>query len=205
VPSTLFDVIVFDFDGTLVSSAAAKRQAFFEVFPAHCAPAVDAVLARDPDGSRHKVIPEMITEAARRRLEVTGLEARELVAAYTARSASAVAAAQAMPWATAVLERAAAQTATYIASTTPHDELRDLLARRGWHRLVRGAFGFPHRKADVVAMLLARHRIAAPRLLVVGDASGDREAAQLNGCAFHHIEGPHSLLRVPGLGDEAHV
>ena len=60
--STPFEVYVFDFDGTLVQSAAVKRQAFFEVFPVGCATAVAKVLERDPDGSRHEVIPAMIAD-----------------------------------------------------------------------------------------------------------------------------------------------
>ena len=55
--------MIFDFDGTLVASAPAKRQAFFDIFPAEAAPIVAAVLADDPDGSRHVVIPRMITGA----------------------------------------------------------------------------------------------------------------------------------------------
>jgi hypothetical protein len=33
----------------------------------------------------------------------------------------------------------------------------------------------------------------------VGDGSSDREAAAVNGCRFHHIEGPHALAAIPGL------
>ena len=61
--STRFDAVIFDFDGTLVASAPAKRQAFFDIFPAAAAQAVEAVLVDDPDGSRHVVIPRMIAGA----------------------------------------------------------------------------------------------------------------------------------------------
>ena len=196
--STPFDVVVFDFDGTLVQSAAAKRQAFFEVFPSACGEAVAAVLAGDPDGSRHQVIPAMVAEASRRGL-ASGLDAAALIEAYGRAADRALDHAAAMPGAEAVLRRAAAGATVYVASMTPHDDLVRFLARRGWLGLVKECFGYPHRKDSVVAMLLARHGIAPGRLLVVGDGISDREAARGNGCAFHAIAGPASLASIPGL------
>ena len=205
MPSTPFDVIVFDFDGTLVCSTAVKRQTFFEVFPPQCAPAVEAVLAHDPDGSRHRAIPEMIDEALRMQLDVSGLAASDLIAAYGARCDSAVASAPAMPGAAAVLRQVSAQVPTYIASVTPEAELRAQLTRRGWLGLVREAFGFPHGKAEVVARLIARHAIPARRLLVVGDGINDRQAADINGCLFHLVDDSAALSRIPGLGSGTHA
>jgi len=198
VSSTPFDVVVFDFDGTLVQSAAGKRQAFFDVFPPGCGAAVAAVLARDPDGSRHKVIPEMVAEADRRGL-AAGLEAATLVANYGKAVDRVLEHSEPMPGAEAVLRRAAAGATVYVASMTPHDDLVRFLARRGWLGLVKECFGYPHRKDEVVAMLLARHGIAPGRLLVVGDGVSDREAALGNGCAFHAIAGAASLNDIPGL------
>lgn len=205
MPSTLFDVIVFDFDGTLVRSAEIKRQVFFDVFPECCAAAVQAVLERDPDGSRHRVIPEMIAEAQRLGFDAGGLRAAELIEAYGARASTAVADADEMPGAGVILERAGLFASVYIASVTPHEALQRLLERRGWHRLVKEAFGFPNGKNDVVAMLLARHGIEASRLLVVGNGVSDREAAERNGCAFHPVANEESLKAIPELGDQLNV
>jgi phosphoglycolate phosphatase-like HAD superfamily hydrolase len=204
VSSTPFDVYVFDFDGTLVDSAAAKRRAFYEVFPADCAPAVTAVLVRDPDGSRHLVIPAMIAEAGRLGAESSGLDAAALVAAYGRAVERAVAAAPAMPCAEKVLEKASAA-AAYVASMTPHDDLQQLLAQRGWLKYLKGAYGYPHAKPQVVARLLRHHQVDAGRLMVVGDGRSDREAAERNGCAFHAITDLRSIMRVPGLEIEDHV
>ncbi len=205
MPATRFEVFVFDFDGTLVNSAAAKRQAFFDVFPAACAAAVAAVLARDPDGSRHKVIPEMIAEADRMGLETGALDAATLVEAYGEQARERVRNADAVPGARHILASAASRATVYIASMTPQEELQTQLAARGWTSLVREAFGFPQRKPEVVARLLQRHAIGSSQLLVIGDGISDREAAERNGCAFHAITGPQSLLSVPGLGDWSHV
>ena len=202
--STPFEVYVFDFDGTLVQSAAVKRQAFFDVFPVGCATAVAKVLERDPDGSRHEVIPAMIAEARNMGLDAEGLDAPSLVAAYGRAAEAGVMNAAAMPKADAVLQAASAK-AAYVASMTPHDDLQALLDQRGWLRLLRGAYGYPHSKDDVVGELLQRHGIAPSQLIVVGDGTSDRAAAERNGCAFHAITGPQSLAAVPGLGVGGHV
>ena len=197
--NTRFEVIVFDFDGTLVQSAAAKRQAFFDAFPPDCAPAVAAVLERDPDGSRHRVIPEMIAEAARRGIGIEGLEAASLIVAYGGLAAAAVERAPEMPGASALLRQASALASLYVASITPHNDIQSLVARRGWLDHLSGVYGHPHQKVEIVAMLLERHGIGASRLLVVGDGASDREAAARNGCPFHEVTGPGSLMEVPGF------
>lgn len=179
-----FDVVVFDFDGTLVLSADVKRNAFFEIFPESHAPAVAAVLERDPEGPRNRVIPAMVAEAAARGLNTVDLQADSLVAAYAKRVSEGVGASPPVPLAEDALRSVHEQASAYIASTTPHEELLAHLARRGWTKWVREAYGFPHRKPDVVKQLLERHGCAPQKLLVVGDGDTDEEAARLNGCAF---------------------
>lgn len=198
--ATRFDLVVFDYDGTLVQSAEAKRRAFFEIFPERCAPAVEAVLTRDPDGSRHVVIPAMVEEAAARGLDVTGLTSQALVAAFARQVAVSVASAPEVPGAIEALELASRRAAAYIFSMTPHDELLAQIERRGWSGKVRQAWGFPSRKGEVLAMLMARHACAPERAIVVGDGVSDAEAARMNGCEFLRAEPgwPQHLIRELG-------
>jgi phosphoglycolate phosphatase-like HAD superfamily hydrolase len=200
VNATRFDLVVFDFDGTLVQSAQAKRRAFFDIFPESCAPAVEAVLTRDPDGSRHVVIPAMIDEAAARGLDAANLKSQELIAAFARQVAVSVASAAEVPGAVEALRRASERAAAYIFSMTPHDELVAQIERRGWTDMVRQAWGFPNRKPEVLAMLLARHACPKERALVVGDGVSDGQAAQENGCAFLKAEPgwPSHLMRELG-------
>lgn len=199
--STPFDVAVFDFDGTLVDSAAIKRQAFFDIFPPGFAPAVEAALKKNPDGSRHQVIPEMIAQAKLLGIEIKGMDSAALAAAYGARVAGLVAEAPEMPGASRVLVWAAQNGPVYIASMTPHDEIQHHVQRLAWNAWVSEAFGFPHRKPEVVAALLKRHSIRPERLVVVGDGISDREAAEVNGTQFHQITSRDSLMRIPGFDE----
>jgi phosphoglycolate phosphatase-like HAD superfamily hydrolase len=192
-----FEVVVFDFDGTLVDSAAAKYQAFFQLFPAtpeHRA-VVEDVLKQDPDGSRFQVIPRMVARMRDSGLDVEH-EADDRVAAYATLVERAVAAATEMPGASEVLERLRGRCATYISSQTPESTVRALVAERGWMALVDGVFGYPRIKAATVAALLGRHGISRQSLAVVGDGTSDEEAARSNGCVFLPVREPGDLLRV---------
>lgn len=182
--STRFDLIVSDFDGTLVRSAEAKRQAFFDIFPADCAEAVAMVLAGDPDGSRHRVIPAMIAQAAADGHDVTGLAADELVARYGQRAAQLVDSAPPVAMAFEVLADLARTVPVYLFSATPHDELIRQVEKRAWTSLFAAIYGYPARKPDVLALLLSLHDCPPERLLVVGDGVSDADAAQANGCHF---------------------
>jgi len=184
VNATPFDLAVFDFDGTLVQSAQVKRRAFFEIFPEHCAPAVEAVLTRDPDGSRFSVIPQMLAECALRGLDAGPANEARLLEAFAERVAHGVANAPEVPGAIEALRRAGKAGAAYIFSMTPHDELLRQIDMRGWRPLVRDAWGFPNLKAQILAMLLARNACAPQRAIVVGDGESDERAARENGTRF---------------------
>jgi phosphoglycolate phosphatase-like HAD superfamily hydrolase len=206
VTSIPFDVYVFDFDGTLVQSAAGKRQAFFAIFPPSCRVSVEKILTREPDGSRHRVIPAMIEDARQSQIpSADRLEAAQLIAAYGSEARQAVLAAPEMEGATTALRRAAQRATCYVASMTPGEELRDYLEGRGWTEFIREGFGYPQTKHEVVAHLVGRHGIAPHRLLVVGDGVSDHEAAARNGAAFHHIRSNADLVTIPGLGETCHA
>lgn len=201
VPSTRFDVIVFDFDDTLVQSAGVKRSAFFEIFPATCEAAVSGVLARDPDGSRYTVIPAMLEEAAARGIETCGHTVDQLVEAYAERVAVGVREAEEVPLAVEALQWASTDAATYIFSMTPHEELLGHIARRGWQKWIRQAYGFPNRKPEVLNMLLARHDCPPHRAVVVGDGASDAQAARIAGCHFLEAQPGWPTKLMQGLVD----
>ncbi len=181
---------MFDFDETLVQSAGVKRQAFFEIFPPDCEPAVASVLSGNPDGSRYTVIPAMLTAAAASGIDTSEITAEGLIDAYALRVAAGVRDASVVQEAAGALRWASQNDCAYIFSMTPHEELLAHIERRAWGQWIRQAYGYPNRKPAVLATLLGRHRCSPERVLVVGDGVSDAEAAQVTGC--------HYLEAVPG-------
>jgi phosphoglycolate phosphatase-like HAD superfamily hydrolase len=202
VTSTRFDAVIFDFDGTLVASAPAKRQAFFDIFPAAAAQAVEAVLVDDPDGSRHVVIPRMIDAA---RAHGIALADDDYVTRYGEVSERAVAAAPELPGATALLARLSCLIELHVCSNTPEDTIRRHVAVRGWNPYLKGIDGYPTTKRDRIAAVIAARRLDPSRVAMVGDGISDEEAAAANGCTFFAIRAPEDLMRVGQSLEEHHV
>lgn len=195
-----FKVIVFDFDGTLVDTASAKRQAFFETLPEQCHTAVESVLRANPDGSRHSVIPAMLEESCRRGADVQELDSETAIAAYSDAVENAVKTASDIEGVHDVLEWANGQAPVYIFSMTPEKELSDAIGRRDWREHISESFGHPSVKQDVLARLLERHGAQPEEVLVVGDGQSDRDAAAACGCYFYRISPDHPLTGVMSIG-----
>jgi phosphoglycolate phosphatase-like HAD superfamily hydrolase len=189
-----FDVVVFDFDGTLVDSAPAKRDSFFAIFPASEAhrAIVAAVLNEDPDGSRHRVIPLMAQRMTAAGLD-PGASGPALVQRYGDVSEAAVAAADELPGATALLAALARHIPLHVCSNTPEETVRAHASARGWSRYFRSVDGYPTSKTVRVAEILASGGFAPQRLAVVGDGISDEAAARDNGCIFLAIRAPGDL------------
>src|SRR5688572_8715659 len=124
-----FDVIFFDFDGTLVDSAAVKRNCFYSLFPnaAEYRSIVSTVLLDCPDGSRYDVVPRMIDEMLNKGLALPpGTTANTAIESYTDRVLAAVMECDEMPGAGRILGALSTRCAICIASNTPEIDLRKL-------------------------------------------------------------------------------
>ena len=199
-----FEAIIFDFDGTLVDSAGVKYESFFKLFPAtegHRAVVKD-VLAADPDGSRHVVIPRMVEGMHRRGLDVPD---DNYVCRYGEIVEAGVSAAPECPGATALLARLEGQAKLYIASNTPQEAVRHQAELRGWTRHFDGIFGYPASKVDVVRDILKAQNIPPHRLAVIGDGVSDEAAARANDCVFIKIAAPSELANVARQMELIHV
>jgi phosphoglycolate phosphatase len=201
-PNTSIDVIFFDFDGTLVDSAAIKRNCFYSVFPntPECRSIVSAVLFENPEGSRYEVIPRIIEEILSKGLALRpGTTVEIAIATYADHVLAAVRGCDEMPGAGRILAALSTRCTICIASNTPESDLRKLVEARKWNELVKSVDGYPRRKADIIRERLSGFGVSPNRALVVGDGRSDEEAADANGCAFHKIAQSGDLLRLAAM------
>jgi len=190
-----FDAAVFDFDGTLVDSAGAKRESFFAIFPddaAHRA-IVEHVLLEDPDGSRHRVIPEMARRMGEQKIGTGGHSDTELIRRYGEVSSAAVAAAPELPGATRLLEALSKRIPLHLCSNTPEDAVRAQIARRGWTGFFQSVDGYPTEKTARVSEIIQGGHYDPARVAVVGDGISDELAASANAAIFIPIRTPGDL------------
>lgn len=177
----LAELWVFDFDGTLVETAALKRAAFFDVFPERHAGVVLAALERSPDASRHDIIPEIVAATGD-----PALDAATIINSYTRQVRERVMAAPATPGAEDALRWAARQGVACIFSMTPEAELVLQLQSRGWDVWLSGIRGYPARKPDTLAEWIIQ--FGADRVTVIGDGISDAEAAMQNRARFFRAD-----------------
>lgn len=199
-PNMSYDVVFFDFDGTLVDSVPAKRQAFFDLFP-HTedhARVVRMVLEADPDGSRYLVIPRMVEEMRLIDLMVPedGKPDR-LTRKYATIVLDAVCRAPEMPGAKHLLETLHSRnTALYLCSNTPHEAIVQLLKAKHWDGYFQDIVGYPTVKDDFVRRTIERKGVPVEQVAYIGDGISDRKAAASSGIKFYCIRDRNDLIRI---------
>lgn len=179
------DAIVFDFDGVLAETAAIKVAAFTEIYAEHGTGVVGRVVA-------HHLANEGISRIEKMRtyhreflgVDLDDAEVEALGARFTALVEDAVVAAPWVAGARAVLDSHAGRTPMFVVSGTPEGEIRRIVARRGMDGYFAAVRGSPPRKAPILRELLAGHGLAPGRVLFVGDARADFEAAETTGIRF---------------------
>jgi phosphoglycolate phosphatase-like HAD superfamily hydrolase len=178
--------VVFDFDGVVLESVDIKTTAFRRLAAPHGDDAarrlVDYHLEHGGISRFEKLRwfhREVLgSELSDERCAQLGDEFSALVLDEVLRCAF-------VPGARELLDRLAADgAALFVASGTPEDELRDIVARRGLEGCFRGVYGSPARKAQIVRRILGAEGLEADEVLFVGDAMTDHHGAREAGVPF---------------------
>ena len=179
-------LIVFDCDGVLLESVDAKTQAFRKVAEPFGAEARDRlVLFHTLHGgvSRYEKFRWLYREVLGR--EITQPEMDALATKFVQYALDNVINAPFVPGALEVLKTWKGKVPMYVCSGTPQDELVSVFRERGLDSYFEGLRGTPPVKSILLKEILQESGVDPAEAVMVGDASTDREAAEINGTLFY--------------------
>ncbi|HEY9081449.1 HAD family hydrolase [Magnetovibrio sp.] len=195
-----YDAIFFDFDGVLVESADIKTDAFRELYGEFGPEVVQRCVAhhiRHGGISRVRKIEMYHREYLGQPLSQADLD--DWVGRYASIVESKVVAVCAVPGAVEFLQAVRGQMKLYVISGTPEDELRRIVTKRGWDEYFDEVHGSPRLKPEIIDDITTRNGLDLKRVLFVGDAMTDYDAAHDRNVAFLGRVAPHhSNLFPPG-------
>ncbi|MGF1528082.1 MAG: HAD family hydrolase [Candidatus Competibacterales bacterium] len=187
-----YDALIFDFDGVIVDSVELKVAAFAELYNQRDPAIVDAVTAhqRRHGGQGRLEKFRHFEEVLRGRPPLTAAALQALADDYGRRVEDAVVACPGIPGAEDFLARWHQKIPLFIASGTLDTELQRIVQRRGLADYLVRAYGTPPEKHLRIEELLNTHPYRPQRVVMIGDAITDYDAAQFNGIGFVGVVAP---------------
>lgn len=176
--------IFFDFDGVILESVDIKGWAFgklFEGYPEH----IDAIVAFHyanggmPRFDKFRHIYKNILHRP-----LSEIEFNQLCQEFANLVFNRVLECDFVPGALEFLKKYSGRIALFVVSATPQEELTEIVKRRGLHGFFKGVFGSPLSKLELARRILENDGLDSGKVLFVGDALSDYEAAVGNGLKF---------------------
>lgn len=182
---TALDAVVFDFDGVIVESLDIKADVFSALFSEESPAQRAAVVAlhHAHGGIDRYVKFEMIHREILHR-PLTAERKAWLGRRFEELVVERVVACPMVAGAQKTLDALKGRLPMAVASGTPDAELKDIIQRRGLSGYFVAAEGSPRRKAEIIAGLMIKYGWDASRVLMLGDAGADWEAARATGIGF---------------------
>lgn len=195
------NVIVFDFDGTLIDSNQLKYDAFFRLFPSDESTRriVTKVLNESLEQSRYVILRQVLARNSEIKEEsIIETEVQRLVGEYNSIVLEGAKQCCEMPGAESLL-RYLLSTGyrLYLNSTTPQEALDEIVRHRKWNGYFCGIFGFPNSKAAILRGIIRRESVEPEQVLVVGDRQSDLDSAEQAHCRFFRVADKNSLEKLP--------
>lgn len=181
----MIQAVVFDFDGVLVESVDVKTEAFRKLFLPYGADVSEQVVAYHmAHGGLSRFEKFRYYFANFIRQPLTAKLEKELGERFSHIVLEEVIAAPYVAGAREALEALYRKVPLFVASGTPDDELKLIVARRNMGKYFQGVYGAPEKKGDIVSRILARTGMAPDEMVFVGDAMTDYDAAMEHGVHF---------------------
>ncbi len=199
---------LFDFDGVLVESNRIKEDAFVALYADQPRQhqAIRELHRREGALSRDRKLVMIEREIFHRSIDA-GRRA-ELCRRFSELVMERIVDCEPVPGTCETLKQLHGRVPMYVVSGTPQSELRRIVDARGMGRYFVEVLGSPTPKPLLVESIVRRHAHTRSRVVLVGDARLDLEAARTNGIGFVARIGAHACEelrrwphRVPDMHD----
>lgn len=199
-------LLFWDFDGVIKDSVEAKTHAFVQLFLPFGAALAERVREHHENNggmSRFEKIPLYLRWAGQ---EPTEDMVRHYCGRFGAVVKQQVIDSQWVPGAPEYIRANPHGQKFVLVSSTPQDEMREILAAIGLDECFCDVFGAPTGKLAAIRSTLERYQVAPEHCLVIGDALADWDAARESGVDFllrQHAtnSGPFSEYRGAAISD----
>ncbi len=182
-------LVVFDFDGTLVDSNPIKHRAFAECFM-EFPEQLDDILEycwghhHVPRGEKFRYVYETILQRA-----YTSAVAAALHERFDVATTRQIIAAPEIPGATDVLRAVSQRYTTALLSSTPQEMLVYIVEQRGWSGYFKRIQGAPVDKKAWLRTAQTIQALEGTQVVFFGDTQEDETAAIAAGCRFIRVGG----------------
>lgn len=177
--------VVFDCDGVLLDSMAVKTEAFGELFRTWGDDAAEMMIRYHVDNGgmgRYEKFKYFFRQCLDK--DASDRDISELDKRYRALALQKVLASPFVPGAEEFVAAYGEQLPLAVASGTPQQELEDVLEARGMAQHFRRICGTPPPKHVSLQHFVRDYQLDARRVLMIGDSTTDREAAEIAGTRF---------------------
>ncbi len=190
--------IVFDFDGVLAESVSVKGDAFYDLYEDAGKEIQEKVLAHhlaNGGVSRYDKIRHHEAELLGR--PATEEEVEERAQLFSDLVEDKVVASDWVKGAKEFLEHASGSLPLFVASATPQEELKRIIAGREMTHYFKSIYGSPQKKAEHLRTIMDEHGWLGDDVVMIGDTISDYNAAQAVGAHFIGRHAPGMPLPFP--------
>ncbi len=181
---TALDAVLFDFDGVLIESVDIKTTVFRELFADHPEHAQAIAALHEAHGgiSRYVKFDMIYRDILRRPLAPN--ERADLGRRFAEKVVEQTVACPMVAGARAALDALLGRLPLAVVSGTPDAELKHIVERRNLARYFVEVSGSPRSKAEIIGDMAERKGWRRDRMVLVGDAMTDCDAAEACGLSF---------------------